>query len=171
MPLKSPVKQVPLKFKFVLPGYNLRPLEIEAAAGLSQLHKFPKFLEMRIQNANYFKSKFANAEDFRIQSEIGNSSWFGFAIVLQGRLVGQRESLLTILSKAGIETRPIVSGNFLENPVMEHLPHVIHGDINVAHEIHVNGFFLGNSHLDLRNEIDLFHEVFRDYISGLVEKI
>ena len=41
-------------FRFVLPGYNLRPLEMSGAVGIIQLNKFPNFLKQRIENARYF---------------------------------------------------------------------------------------------------------------------
>ena len=41
-------------FRFVLPGYNLRPLEMSGAIGSIQLKKFPEFLEQRRKNAKLF---------------------------------------------------------------------------------------------------------------------
>ena len=41
-------------FDFALPGYNLRPIEFEAAVGREQLKKLPDFLEAREENQKYF---------------------------------------------------------------------------------------------------------------------
>ena len=152
------------QFRFVLPGYNLRPLEIEAAAGLVQLKKLPRFLEVRRKNAAYFLEKFSNFDDVRIQDEVGSSSWFGFSFILLGRLAGKRDSLLSLLNETGIESRPIVAGNFLRNPVVDLLPHVIHGEILVANQVHDDGLFVGNSHLDLTFQIDLLHSTFQKFL-------
>jgi CDP-6-deoxy-D-xylo-4-hexulose-3-dehydrase len=152
------------KFRFVLPGYNLRPLEIEAAAGLVQLKKLPRFLEVRRKNAAYFLEKFSNFDDVQIQDEVGSSSWFGFSFILLGRLAGKRDSLLSLLNETGIESRPIVAGNFLRNPVVDLLPHVIHGEILVANQVHDDGLFVGNSHLDLTFQIDLLHSTFQKFL-------
>ena len=44
-------------FRFVLPGYNLRPLEMSGAIGSIQLKKLPKFLIQRRRNADLFLNK------------------------------------------------------------------------------------------------------------------
>jgi CDP-6-deoxy-D-xylo-4-hexulose-3-dehydrase len=152
------------QFRFVLPGYNLRPLEIEAAAGLVQLKKLPKFLEVRRKNAAYFLEKISSLDDVQIQEEVGSSSWFGFSFILLGRLAGKRDALLSLLNETGIESRPIVAGNFLRNPVVDLLPHVIHGEILVANQVHDDGLFVGNSHLDLTFQIDLLHSTFQKFL-------
>ena len=36
-------------YRFILPGYNVRPLEISAAAGIEQLKKLPKMTKQRSQ--------------------------------------------------------------------------------------------------------------------------
>ena len=66
-------------FRFVIPGYNLRPLEMEGALGKTQLNKLNSFIDHRRQNADYllsFQARFANIQ---FQREIGKSSWFGFS--------------------------------------------------------------------------------------------
>ena len=72
-------------FNFLMPGYNLRPLEIEAAIGIEQLKKLGRFIEQRRKNATTFKEMMARySDDFQIQKEVGKSSWFGFAIISSG---------------------------------------------------------------------------------------
>ena len=155
------------KFKFILPGYNFRPIEIEAAAGIVQLEKLPRFLEIRRSNARYFEQKFSNLNFIRIQKEVGQSSWFGFALILDSDGPFQREDLIKILQEGGIQSRPIVAGNFLLNPVVDLLPHVVHGDMRSANEIHANGFFVGNSHLDLTLQIDFLYLKIKSYLEGI----
>src|SRR3990167_508093 len=45
-------------FKFVLPGYNVRPIEMEAAVGSEQLKKLPGFVQERRNNAQHFQDLF-----------------------------------------------------------------------------------------------------------------
>ena len=47
-------------FRFVLPGYNVRPLEMSGAIGIEQLKKLPKFIENRRLNAEHFVNLFQN---------------------------------------------------------------------------------------------------------------
>ncbi len=67
-------------FRFVLPGYNVRPLELEGTIGIEQLKKLPRFIEQRRENARYFKEVMKDHPDLVIQKEIGESSWFGFSL-------------------------------------------------------------------------------------------
>ncbi|WP_200852751.1 DegT/DnrJ/EryC1/StrS family aminotransferase, partial [Klebsiella pneumoniae] len=58
-------------FKFVLPGYNVRPLEMSGALGIEQLKKLPNFIETRRKNAELFQSLFADHPFIEIQKETG----------------------------------------------------------------------------------------------------
>ena len=150
-------------FRFVLPGYNLRPLEIEASIGKVQLKKLDSFVTARRENADYFLKMISNLSDFRPQREVGESSWFGFSLVLEGKLKGHRSELITSLDDAGIESRPIVTGNFTRNPVIKHLDCAPIPSLPVADDIHDNGLFVGNHHFDLTKEIDLLAKVLQDF--------
>ena len=140
-------------FRFVLPGYNLRPLEMEAAVGLIQLRKLPEFISWRRKNAIKFVEAMKNFENYRIQKEHGQSSWFGFSIILENKLATRRDELVRFLSERNIESRPIVSGNFAKNPVLKHLRHAPVEELPVADKVHFNGLFVGNHHYDLSDEI------------------
>lgn len=140
-------------FRFVLPGYNLRPLELSAAVGLVQLQKFDSFLQARRENAQYFKSMAPKAKKFRTQQEIGESSWFGFSLIVNPGEDTARGSVLETLKENGIEVRPIVAGNFLLNPVVSHLNIHPHFSVPNANEIHKSGFFVGNHHFDLEDRL------------------
>ena len=141
-------------FKFVLPGYTVRPLEMSGAVGSEQLKKWPEMLRMRRKNAQIAQT-FLQGENFRLQVETGESSWFGFGIVLINNLKGRRDEVIALLHENGVETRPIVTGNFLRNPVIEHLNIVPcePEDFKYADELHYNGFFIGNDCVDLTDKI------------------
>ena len=141
-------------FNFVLPGYNVRPLEFSGAIGLEQIKKLPKILEGRIKNAEYFSSVFKGHPDFIIQSEIGESSWFGFSLVIKPGVKKSRESIVAKLDNLGIESRPIVAGNFAKNPVLKYFNHEIHGQLTNAAHIDQFGLFIGNHHYDITDAID-----------------
>ena len=114
-----------------------------------------------------FQSAINVFTDLRLQAENGESSWFGFSLVLQGKLKGKRQELVAALDEAGIDSRPIVAGNFARNPVISHLPHLEIGSLPVADEIHENGLFLGNHHYDLSNELDLLVETLKKFERSL----
>ena len=141
-------------FRFVLPGYNLRPLEMSGAIGQAQLRKVDEIISGRRKNAVTFQNVMKEVPEIMIQREIGESSWFGFSIVLPDWC--KRAPVLDALREAGIETRPIVAGNFTLNPVIEHLDHSIHGPLDAANKIHEQGFFVGNHHYDITQQLTQF---------------
>lgn len=146
-------------FRFVLPGYNVRPLEMSGALGRQQLEKLPGLVAGRRANAQKFTETFADRSDVRVQREHGQSSWFGFSFILEGRLAGRRPEVVHALAEAGIESRPIVAGNFTRNPVMKHLRAEVPASLPVADRIHVDGLFVGNHHYPIPAELDLLATV------------
>ena len=146
-------------FNFIIPGFNIRPLEMEGAIGQEQLKKMDGMISQRRKNAEYFKEKMQKFVDIRIQKEIGESSWFGFALLLQGKLVGQRDKIVHALRENGIETRPIVAGNFTRNKVIEYMDYSIPEQLINADDIHFNGFFIGNHSANNNKEIDYFIDI------------
>ena len=141
-------------FNFILPGYNLRPLELSGAIGIEQIKKLPKLIEVRRRNAELFRGLFEKNEKIIIQKEIGNSSWFGFSLIINEHLTSiKRHKIIIELEKAGIETRPIVSGNFLKNKVLKFFDYEVSGDLTNSEFLDRNGFFVGNHHYDLTSEL------------------
>ena len=145
-------------FNFILPGYNLRPLEIEAAIGIKQIEKIDEIIETRIKNAGIFTEIFKDNKNISIQKEIGESSWFGFAIILKNELKNKRSEIVKKLIENGIEIRPIVAGNFTKNPVIKFIDHEISGKLINADYIHDNGFFVGNHSKLIEKEIKLLFD-------------
>ena len=84
-------------FKFVLPGYNVRPLEMSGAIGIEQLKKLPSFIENRKKNAKFFLNDFKDHPYLTIQKEIGSSSWFGFSLILKESAPLNRNELVKIV--------------------------------------------------------------------------
>jgi CDP-6-deoxy-D-xylo-4-hexulose-3-dehydrase len=142
-------------FRFVLPGYNVRPLEMSGALGIEQLKKVPALVAGRRSNAEYFARSFEGIDSVRIQKETGESSWFGFSLVLEGALASRRREVVDALSAVAIESRPIVAGNFTRNPVMKYLPSVVPESLPAADKIHDDGLFVGNHHFPITESIDL----------------
>lgn len=146
-------------FRFVLPGYNLRPLELSGAIGIEQLKKLPAMLAARRRNADRFADVISRYPWLRLQREIGSSSWFGFGLVVDGDAPLSRAQLVQRLSAAGIESRPIVAGNFAKNEVLKWFDYSICGELENANEIDLRGLFIGNHHYDLQGELSALDAV------------
>ena len=148
-------------FTFVTPGYSVRPLEMSGAIGSVQLKKEQEMRTGRIRNANYFQHKFVEMPGIQIQKEIGESSWFGFSILLVDEHEGKRDQLVKKLTENGVECRPIVAGNFMSNPVIDYLDYYNNSCPN-ADYIHNNGLFIGNDIRDLKENIDEVYNIIKE---------
>ena len=141
-------------FRFVLPGYNLRPLEMSGALGLEQLRKLPDLIKGRRSNGKLVQQKLSDHPRFMIQQEIGKSSWFGFSLVLRDPSKGSRQQLVKELVEKGFEVRPIVTGNFAKNEVMKYFDYTIHDRLTNADYIDAHGLFIGNHHYSIETAVD-----------------
>jgi CDP-6-deoxy-D-xylo-4-hexulose-3-dehydrase len=146
-------------YRFILPGYNVRPTEINAAVGLEQLKKLPRFVEQRRANLTLFNDLFRGDERFVIQRETGRHSSFCFPIVLNPRRRPDRTRVLKVLKDANIGYRIITGGNFLRHDALKYFDHDCVGDIANANTAHDFGFFTGNYPADLRGQIETLHAV------------
>ena len=148
------------EYRFILPGYNVRPMEMNAAVGLRQLKKLPAMTAARRENLRVFQDLFGADDRFIIQKENGKSSSFCFTIILAPGLEKERETVLGALSDNEIEHRIITGGNILCNDVMKYFDYdVVGGATPNADIAHRRGFFVGNQPNDLRPRIERLHQV------------
>lgn len=148
-------------YRFILPGYNVRPGEIHAAVGLKQIEKLGGFIKIRRENAKHFVNLFKNDERFIIQKETGESSWFSFTMIINPKLKIDRKKVLQKLKDADIEYRIITGGNILRHDVVKYYDYISTGSKN-ADIAHYNGFFVGNHPYDIKNKIDYLYETLKD---------
>ncbi len=141
-------------FRFVLPGYNVRPLELEGALGVEQVKRLPKMVEERRKNGKLLQAALANHPDIIIQQEIGESSWFGFSLVIRPGSNLTRKALVAKLNELGFECRPIVAGNFAKNEVVKYFDSEVHGILRNAEHIDHSGLFVGNHHYPIVEGIE-----------------
>ncbi len=145
-------------FRFILPGYNVRPIEMMGAIGIEQLKKLPDFLKYRRKNAEYFQKLFKDDSRFIIQREIETSSWFGFSFIIKDKNL-KREDIIKKLTKANIDTRPIVAGNFARKEVVKWFDYEIFGSLKNADAIDKYGFFVGNHQFDIQDKLDYLYDI------------
>ena len=141
-------------FRFVLPGYNVRPLELEGALGVEQLKRLPAFVEERWQNGQKFQQTMGTHPKLMIQKEVGQSSWFGFSLVIRPGVDMTRQQLVNHLLKSGFECRPIVAGNFADSDAMKYIDYEIPFKLKNAEYIDKNGLFIGNHHFSMDEAIE-----------------
>jgi CDP-6-deoxy-D-xylo-4-hexulose-3-dehydrase len=146
-------------YRFILPGYNVRPMEISGAIGQEQLKKLPAMTAARRANWHYFKERFAGDDRFITQREHGKSSCFSFTMILNPTYGLDRNRIFAALREADIGFRMITGGNFLRHDAIRHFDHSCHGSMMNADLAHDAGFFVGNHPFDLKPQIDKLHDV------------
>ena len=146
-------------YRFILPGYNVRPQEINAAVGLEQLKKLPYMTDVRRKNWLTFSNLFKGDDRFIIQRENGKSSCFSFTLILNPEKLINRNKVLDALTEGGIGYRLITGGCFPRHDVIQYFDYEIVGEMTNGNITHDNGFFVGNHPFDLTSQIERFHAI------------
>jgi len=146
-------------YRFILPGYNARPLDLSGAIGIEQLKKLDSMIAIRRKNAEVFVSLFSKDDRFIIQKENGKSSWFSFTIVLNPKYAIDRSSVMEAMRTAEIEFRIITGGCFLRHDVIKYFNYETVGEIVNANIAHDRGFFVGNYPRDIKPQIESLWKV------------
>lgn len=151
------------KYRFILPGYNLRSSDLNAAIGIEQLKKLDKFVKIRRQNGAIYKKLFTSDEKFLIQKENNNSksSWFAFSFIIKKEYSHLLPKVFKKLKKNKIMFRVICSGNILNHPVKKYLDFSIYNKLNNTNTIHNLGFFIGNHPKYIGNELKKIKKIFQ----------
>jgi len=143
--------EIDSRFNFVNVGYNLRPLEVQAAMGLVQLRDLDRANQQRRDNFKIICGAIRDDPRYDKQFKIfqapegTDACWFGLACLLDAPFTHQQKEYLEYLTANGIENRPVISGNFARQPVlalygMNVDPH----DYPGSEIIHRQGFFIGS---------------------------
>jgi CDP-6-deoxy-D-xylo-4-hexulose-3-dehydrase len=138
------------RFIFINSGYNLRPTDIQAAIGLSQFRKKDIFKKNRNYNRELIikevrqSGKFKNQIEFLECSKKIDPSWFGLAVLINKQYVKKKFKYLKYLGEKKIETRPIISGNFINQPAIKlYKLNKIKKKYKNAQVVENLGFFIG----------------------------
>lgn len=151
-------------YRFILPGYNVRPLELSGAIGREQLKKLPNMIVQRRKNLALFQSLFGSDERFIMQRENGKSSAFSFTLILNPELKPDRRRVFAALKEADIGHRIITGGCFLRHDVIKFYDYEVVGEIRNANIAHDFGFFVGNHPHDLTSQIERLHHVLHNIV-------
>ena len=131
------------KYTYSHLGYNLKPLDAQAAIGRVQLRRLPEFIDARKQNWETLRRGLAAHDDvleFALPThatawdpeegfswdETGcrtDCSWFGFKIAVKPTAPFSRTDLAQELDRHQIGNRMLFGGNLLRQPAFVQLQH------------------------------------------------
>ena len=172
-------------------GYNLKPLDIQAAIGRAQLEKLPRFVQARIDNWNYLRHALGNLEgifDFMLPTHATGwtkdgftwdqsghrtvCSWFGFMIGVKSSAPFSKIEFARHLDQHKIGNRMLFGGNLLRQPVMVQLkkdnPNAFRvvGEMPGADQIMNEVLFIGTYPGLTREMLDYVIEVIQTFCRG-----
>ena len=136
-------------WRFINSGFNLRPTDISASIGISQLKKLNQILSIRRNNYNLISKALLSNNKFNNQFKIIKEStmtkicWFGIAIVLKSKKKNYKNKVTRRLNIKGIDTRPLISGNFANQPAVKLYKLKYTNNLKNADFLDKNSFFLG----------------------------
>jgi len=137
-------------FNFINSGFNLRPTEVSAAIGYNQFKKLNYFKRIRLENRKKIIFKLKKSKKWKNQFTFIEPikglepSWFGLPILINKKYLNKKRKFLSFLNKNLIETRPIISGNFLNQPSIKlYKLNSKKEFFKGAQEIDNRGFFIG----------------------------
>ena len=131
-------------------GFNLKVSDMQAAVGVAQLEKFPKFVEKRKENHKRLLNGLQGLEEYiSIQKATPNSnpSWFGFLITVNDDMKFTRNDISMFLEDNKIQTRNLFAGNILKHPLFDNMienkDYRTIGNLQNTDKIMNNSFWIG----------------------------
>ena len=140
------------KYIYAHLGYNLKPLDIQAAIGRAQLRKLDAFCHARRANWQTLRSALAPLEDvfdFHHATPRSDPGWFGFMLRVREGAPFTRTALSRHLDAAKIGNRMLFGGNLVRQPAFVQLrkddPAALRivGSLSGADEVMNRALFVG----------------------------
>lgn len=146
-------------------GWNLSPLELQAAMGRVQLKKTAKIKKLRRKNFDYLIEHLGQFGDLIMPKwvEGADPSWFSFPITVG---YGERGPLVAHLEENGIETRSMFAGNIIKHPAYAKCKYRISGDLRDANQILGRSFWIGCHPRMTKKDLEYVIKVFDSYYAS-----
>ncbi len=150
-------------------GYNLKVTDMQAALGVSQLAKLPRFIERRKQNFRYLREALQPFESVLLLPSATpgcDPSWFGFLIGVRPDAPFTRANLIHALESRNIRTRLLFGGNLLRQPAYAGRTYRTIGDLPNSDFVMNNVFWLGVYPGLTRAMLDFVIATIKDFVEN-----
>ena len=127
-------------------GYNFKVTDLQAAVGVAQMDKLPRFTDARKANHKFFMDKFKKYEEYFIlqkKEDSADPSWFGFIITVKNAAPFTRTQIVQHLEESKVATRMLFGGNLIKQPAYIGKNHRIVSDLTNTDYIMNNSFWIG----------------------------
>lgn len=157
------------KYTYSHIGYNLKLTDMQAAIGVSQLRKLPRFILSRNANFHKLTEGLKDLEAFFTLPEAtkdSEPSWFGFPIAVRTDAPFGRDQLVKFLEDRKIATRLVFAGNLIRQPAYRDIAYRKVSDLTGSDQIMKQSFWVGVypglSDAHISYIVDIFHQAVRD---------
>jgi len=156
------------RYIFSNSGFNLRPTDIQAAIAHNQFKRLDKLKKMRNINRNLILNKIKSSRkwnnqfSFIEQDKNINPSWMGLVILINEKFRNKKNIFINFLDQRGVETRPIISGSFVNQPAAKlYKLNKKNEKFPIAQKVQDLGFLIGlHTSLISRRNLKLIHDSF-----------
>lgn len=154
-------------------GYNLKPIELQAAMGLEQIKKLPEIHALRRRNYSLLMKIYEKYEEFfhlPRATEGANPSWFAFPLTIRKNAPFTRTQIVDFLENHYIQTRPYFAGNIMLQPAYSHLmdQNEARDNFPVATHTMTHSFFHGTSPVITEEQITYIGECVDKFLSQFI---
>ena len=154
-------------------GYNLKPIELQAAMGLEQMKKLPQIHELRRRNYKLLFNVYEKYEEFfhlPRATKGSNPSWFAFPLTIRKDAPFTRTQIVDHLENNLIQTRPYFAGNIMLQPAYSHLmdQNEARDNFPVATHTMAHSFFHGTSPVITEEQITYIGECVDKFLSQFI---
>ena len=110
------------RYIFINSGFNLRPTDIQAAIANNQFKRLETFRKIRSANKNKIinllkkDKRWNNQFKFVEYSKKIHASYMVLPILIDRKFIYKKKKFINFLEKKGLETRPVLSGSFVNQP-------------------------------------------------------
>lgn len=132
-------------FLFPFMGFNFKPTDVSAGLLLHQIDRLEEIIASRTKVAEYLNGRLKGFEEFLhlpYQREPCRHGWFSYGIVVKNNRCFTKGELVKHLKQNGIDTRPIIAGNIVDQPFLRSF-RCRKSELTNAENIMKGGFFLG----------------------------
>jgi len=166
---KFKIDNIPYDHKYIFSsiGYNLKPVEIQAAMGRIQLKKVNRFIKIRKRNFALYDVFFKDYQQYFMLHKAtpkSDPSWFAYPLTVRKDAPFDRFSIIQFLEEHKIQTRPVFAGNILRQPGYKNIEHRKIGNLSNSDTAFTNTFFIGVYPGLTKKHIDYVTSVLKEFL-------
>jgi CDP-6-deoxy-D-xylo-4-hexulose-3-dehydrase len=151
-------------------GYNLKPLDVQAAIGREQLKKLDGFVAARRANHARLCAALRPYEEYLHLPQAtpgAEPSWFGLLLTVRDGAPFTRRDLVEYLESRRVQTRQLFGGNLLRQPAFQDVHHRVVGGLETSDKLMNDAFFVGVYPGLTPPMLDYMEEVFADFFNAV----